>query len=151
MAPSPELSTKRSRLRSSTSFCIGLQHGRDVALEFPGVAGVQFVHRHCRDGHAVDLVDSYFHGVSLSSPFWGFVLASLRVNAVSSAFIAIVSHFIDAPGDDVGAESGLARAIERRRWRGRRVERIAEMMQPDRRDGPGTLRLRDESTDPSRP
>ncbi len=40
---------------------IGLQHGRDVALELWRVARVQFIHRHFRDGNVVHLIDSYFH------------------------------------------------------------------------------------------
>ena len=59
-----------------------------------------------------DLFHRYFHRVSLSFPveLCGFH----QGDAVSSAFIARVSHFIDALGDEVDAESGLLRAIQRR-------------------------------------
>src|SRR3990167_4572829 len=52
-------------------------------------------------------------------------------NTVSAAFISIVTHLVDALSDDVGAESGLARAVEHRRRRRRRVERVSEVTQPD--------------------
>src|ERR1019366_9566204 len=72
-------------------------------------------------------VDCYFHRASLFLPFAGLH----QCDAVSAPFIAIVPYFVDTPGDHVSAESGIARAIERRRWRYGRVKGISQVMQLD--------------------
>ena len=40
---------------------IGVEHRRHVALELRGVAGVELLHRHRRDRHVTDFLESYLH------------------------------------------------------------------------------------------
>jgi hypothetical protein len=53
-------------------------------------------------------------------------------DTVSTTLVAIVANVVDAPREEIHAETGLAGAIEGRRGYHRGIEGISEMMQPDR-------------------
>src|ERR1019366_8032402 len=120
--PSPELSIKRSLLRSKTTLVLASSTGDMSRLNSTVLPASS---------------SSTGTATTATSPIWStaisiglsFVLSLANLderNAVSPAFIKIVSHVINALSDEVHPEAGRLRAVERTQWDFRRVECIPQ-------------------------
>src|SRR5579872_1600878 len=124
MAPSPELSTKRSRCRSRTNSLCASRMGAMSRLN-----------------SATLLASSSSTGTTATATSLTFSTAiSMRTSrsmvldqfdATPSTLILVVAHFIDASGNNVGAETRFPRAIKGRRGNRLGVEGVSQVMQPD--------------------
>jgi len=109
---------------------MGLQHRRDVALELPGVAGIECVDGQDHHRDIADVVDHAVHRLSLVCPLGRPALDPRPPGSpVGSARVA---HGIDAVGHEGEAEAGGVRAVKGGRRDGRGVEGLAVMRPPDR-------------------
>src|ERR1019366_748395 len=127
-APSPELSTKRSRLRSNTSFVVASSNGATSRLKSAELlASSSFI-----GTTATVTSPTLSNAIAIVSSFTSGFMHFDEGDAVSTALVAIIAHVVDAHRDEIHAESGLSGTIEGGWGHRRGIERISKVMQTDR-------------------
>src|SRR5579883_293131 len=125
MAPIPELSTKRNRARSSTSSECACRTGARSRLN-----SVTLLASSSSTGTSATATSPNC-SIARSMRTSRVLLVFNQRHAASAEIIPVIPHLVDAPGNDVGAEAGLARTVERGRRNRGRIERITAVVQLD--------------------
>src|SRR5665213_4324001 len=126
MAPNPELSMNRTRLRSSTTFVLAWSTGAISRLSSEALLASS-----SSTGTATAATSPILSTVSfIGVHSFLFVLAILhKRNAVPSALVAVVPHLVHAPGDHIGPEPGLPGAVQHWRRQRRRIEALPQVLE----------------------